>query len=74
MKCSIVGNVVTFNLNQYWSEVDSGNLIIDLYDVINPTGIIDSGGNFAINALSGTDVIIDSNLVFTSIGYAPFYA
>lgn len=73
IKCSVVGNQVVFDLKEYWSEIDSGNIIIDLYDVINPTGTAISTGNFAIKTFSGEDLLIDENIIFEGIGFAPYY-
>lgn len=63
-----------FDLKDYWSEIDSGNIIIDLYDVINPVGTSISTGNFAIKTYSGEDLLIDENIIFEGIGFAPYYA
>ena len=73
IKCTVDQNKVTFDLKEYWSEIDSGNIIIDLYDVINPVGTAISTGNFAIKTFSGEDLLIDENIIFEGIGFAPYY-
>ena len=74
MACQVVDNQFIFDLKDRWPELDAGNLVIDIYDVINPTGTAISTGNFAIKTWSGQDIVIDNNIIFEGIGFSPFYA
>lgn len=74
MDCTVFGNQIMFDLNSKWTELDAGNIIIDLYDVVNPDGIAVSTGNFAVRTWSGQDIVIDNNVIFQGIGFAKYYA
>ena len=74
MDCTVFGSQIIFDLGSKWSELDAGNIIIELFDVVNPSTIQDrSSGNFAIRTWSGLDIPIDTNMIFDAIGFAPQY-
>ena len=37
--CSVNGNQVVFDLSKTYSYLDAGTIIIDLYNVVNPSGV-----------------------------------
>jgi hypothetical protein len=74
LPCQINGRQVIFDISSKWAEVDAGNVIVQVYDIINPPGVAGkSTGYFGIKTWSGIDIIIDSNLSFESINFAPAY-
>jgi hypothetical protein len=74
LPCQINGRQVIFDISSKWSEVDAGNVIVQVYDIINPPGVAGkSTGYFGIKTWSGIDIVIDSNLSFESINFAPAY-
>lgn len=74
MNCTVSGQKITFDLSETWSELDAGNIIVELFDVINPDGTEVSTGNFAVSIMSGSDTIIDNNIIFQGIGFATYYS
>jgi hypothetical protein len=72
--CTLVGNQFIFDLSSQWSELDSGNIVVEIFDIINPSSVaLQSTGYFQMRTWSGIDIVIDSNLAFDSIGFAPAY-
>jgi hypothetical protein len=74
LTCTLVGNQFIFDLSTVWTELDSGNIVVEIFDIINPSSAaLKSTGFFQIRTWSGIDIVIDSNLAFDSIGFAPAY-
>lgn len=74
MNCTVSGQKITFDLSKKWSELDAGNIIVELFDVVNPVGTAVSTGNFAISTKSGSDIVVDNNIIFQGIGFSTYYA
>lgn len=74
ISCSIQSNTVIFDLSDSWSFLDAGNIVVELYDVVNPSSVAyKSTGFFQLKTWSGIDIVIDSNAAFESIAFAPAY-
>lgn len=73
-QCQIVGLQVIFDISSKWSDLDAGNIVVELLDVVNPPSVQgQSTGFFQIRTWSGIDIVIDSNVAFDSIAFAPAY-
>ena len=74
ISCSIQSNTVTFDLSDSWSFLDAGNIVVELFDVVNPSAVATkTTGYFQLKTWSGIDIVIDSNAAFEAIGFAPAY-
>ena len=74
LPCSLIGNQFIFDLSSNWSELDSGNIVIEIFDIVNPPSVqSQSTGFFQVRTWSGVDIVIDSNMAFDSIAFAPAY-
>ena len=72
--CVVTGTRVSFDVSSQWSELDAGNIVVEVFDIINPTGVAKrSTGYFQVRTWSGIDLVIDSNTAFDSIAFAPAY-
>jgi hypothetical protein len=72
--CTLLGNQFIFDLSTEWKELDSGNIVVEIFDIINPSSVASqSTGFFQIRTWSGIDIVIDSNLAFDAIAFAPPY-
>lgn len=69
--CSISGQQLFIDLSQYFTTIDSGNLIVEINDIVNPSGALkQSSGNFSIRTYSGLSQIIDENTNFGAVAFS----
>ena len=72
--CAVDGTRITFDISNQWGYLDAGNIVVEVFDIINPTGAAyKSTGYFKIMTWSGIDLVIDSNVAFDTIAFAPVY-
>lgn len=72
--CSVNGNIVEVDVQEVWGSLDSGYIMIELANVLNPSGVGQiSSGNFYLRSWSGEQIVVDFNLAFEPIAFAPVY-
>ena len=46
LSCNVIGNQVIFDLSTRWAELDSGILVVEIFDVINPNSVAGKSTGF----------------------------